>query len=43
MVVKGNDNGEWSFDGVVLWQERRQNGDAVELWGRVAMLEMTFL
>jgi hypothetical protein len=32
-TVKGNDGGGWSFDGVVLWLERRQNGDVVEWWG----------
>jgi hypothetical protein len=31
-MVKGNDDGGWSSDGVVLWLERRQNGDAVEWW-----------
>jgi hypothetical protein len=29
-VVKGNDGGRWSFDGMVLWLGRRQNEDAVE-------------
>jgi hypothetical protein len=29
-TVKGNDGGGWSFDGVVLWLGRRQNGDVVE-------------
>jgi hypothetical protein len=29
-AVKGNDGGEWSSDGMVLWLGRRQNGDAVE-------------
>jgi hypothetical protein len=31
-VVKGNDDGGWSSEGVVLWLGRRQNGDAVEWW-----------
>jgi hypothetical protein len=30
MAVKGNDSGGWSFDDVVLWLARRQNGDVVE-------------
>jgi hypothetical protein len=29
-TVKGNGNGGWSSDGVVLWLGRRQNGDAIE-------------
>jgi hypothetical protein len=29
-VVKGNDGGGWSSNGVMLWLGRRQNGDAVE-------------
>jgi hypothetical protein len=32
-TVKGNDNDEWSSDGVVLWLGRRQNKDVVEWWG----------
>jgi hypothetical protein len=32
-VVKGNDNGGWSFDGMVLWLGRRQNRDVFECWG----------
>jgi hypothetical protein len=32
-MVKGNDGGGWSSDGVVLWLGRRQNGDVVEWWG----------
>jgi hypothetical protein len=31
--VKGNDDSGWSPDGVVLWLERRQNGDTVEWLG----------
>jgi hypothetical protein len=33
MAVKGNDDGRWSSDGVVLWLGRRQNGDMVKWWG----------
>jgi hypothetical protein len=29
-AVKGNDDGMWISDGVMLWLERRQNGDTVE-------------
>jgi hypothetical protein len=29
-AMKGNDGGKWSFDYVVVWLGRRQNGDAVE-------------
>jgi hypothetical protein len=32
-AVKENDGGGWSFNGVVLWLGRRQNGDAVKWWG----------
>jgi hypothetical protein len=32
-TVKGNNGDEWSFDGVMLWLGRRQNGDTVEWWG----------
>jgi hypothetical protein len=31
-VVKENNSDGWSSDGVVLWLERRQNGDIVEWW-----------
>jgi hypothetical protein len=31
-TVKENDGDNWSFEGVVLWLRRRQNGDAVEWW-----------
>jgi hypothetical protein len=31
IVVKWNDGGRWSSNGVVLWLEWRQNGDAVEM------------
>jgi hypothetical protein len=31
-AVKGNDDGEWSSDEVVLWLGRRQNKDVVEWW-----------
>jgi hypothetical protein len=33
IAMKGNDSGGWSYDGVVLWLGRRQNGDTVEWWG----------
>jgi hypothetical protein len=29
-VVKRNDSGKWSFDGIVLWLGGRQNGDVVK-------------
>jgi hypothetical protein len=29
-AVTGNDDGGWSFDGMVLWLGRRQNRDVVE-------------
>jgi hypothetical protein len=29
-AVKENDGGGWSSDGVMLWLEKRQNGDTVE-------------
>jgi hypothetical protein len=29
-VVKGNDGGRWSSDGVMLWLVRRQIGDTDE-------------
>jgi hypothetical protein len=32
-TVKENDDGGWSFDGVVLWLGRRLNRDTVESWG----------
>jgi hypothetical protein len=31
-VVKENDGGGWSSDGVVLQLGRMQNGDGVEWW-----------
>jgi hypothetical protein len=31
-AVKENDDGRWSFNGVVLWLGMRQNGDTVEWW-----------
>jgi hypothetical protein len=34
MVVKGNDDGGWSSNAVVLWLERRQNEDVIE-WPRL--------
>jgi hypothetical protein len=30
MAVKGNDGGDWSFKGVMLWLRRSQNRNAVE-------------
>jgi hypothetical protein len=32
-AVKGNDDDEWSSDGVVLCLGRMQNVDVVEWWG----------
>jgi hypothetical protein len=32
-AVKGNDDGGWSSDSLVLRLGRRQNRDAVECWG----------
>jgi hypothetical protein len=31
-TVKGNNDGGWSSDGIVLWLGRRKNRDAVEWW-----------
>jgi hypothetical protein len=43
-VVKGNNGGRWSLDGVVLWLGRRKNGDVVEWWGdQVVKVKITFL
>jgi hypothetical protein len=42
-VMKGNDGGGWSFDGLVLWLGRGQNRDTIKWWGRVAKFNMTFL
>jgi hypothetical protein len=42
IVVKGNNDGRWSSDGVVLWLWRRQNGDAVEWWGEWLRLRWPF-
>jgi hypothetical protein len=33
IAVKENDSDGWSFDGMMLWLGRRQNGDMVEWWG----------
>jgi hypothetical protein len=30
MTVKGNDDGKWSYDDMMLWLERRKNGDVIE-------------
>jgi hypothetical protein len=43
IVVKENDGGRWSSDGVVLWLGRKQNRDAVGWWGRIVKVEMIFL
>jgi hypothetical protein len=32
-TVKGNDDGGWSFNDVVRWLVRRQNGVTIEWWG----------
>jgi hypothetical protein len=32
-VEKVNDDGGWSFDGVVLWWGGRQNRGTVDWWG----------
>jgi hypothetical protein len=40
--VKKNNNGSWSFDGVVLCLERRKTGETIEWW-RVIKVEMIFL
>ncbi len=37
-AVKGNDSDGWSSDGLVLWLERRQNGDVIEWWGEWSRL-----
>jgi hypothetical protein len=37
-VVKGNDGGGWSSDGVVLWLGRRQNENAVKWFGEWSRL-----
>jgi hypothetical protein len=42
MIVKGNDGGGWSSDGVVLWLGRRQNEVTVEWWGKWPRLRWTF-
>jgi hypothetical protein len=41
-VVKGNDGGGWSSDGVVLWLGMSQNGDEVEWWGEWLRLRYPF-
>jgi hypothetical protein len=33
MTVKGNNDDEWSSDGMMLWLERRQNRDVIECFG----------
>jgi hypothetical protein len=29
-VMKGNNDGGWSFNGVVIWLVRSQNGDVIK-------------
>jgi hypothetical protein len=41
-TVKGNDNGGWSSDDMMLWLGRRQNEDPVEWW-RVGRLRWSFI
>jgi hypothetical protein len=41
-MVKGNDGDGWSFDGVLLWLERRQNGSMVEWWREWPRLRRSF-
>jgi hypothetical protein len=41
-AVKGNIDGGWSSDDVVLWLGRRQNGDVVEWWGEWPKLRWHF-
>jgi hypothetical protein len=41
-MVKENDGGKWSSDGVVLWLGRRQNRDVVEWWGEWPMFRLAF-
>jgi hypothetical protein len=41
-AVKGNDDGEWSSDDVVLWLGRKQNGDVIEWWGEWSRLRWSF-
>jgi hypothetical protein len=37
-TVKRNDIGRWSSDDMLLWLERRQNGDVIEWWGEWSRL-----
>jgi hypothetical protein len=41
-VMKGNDNGGWSSDGMVLWLGRRQNRDTIEWWREWPRLKLSF-
>jgi hypothetical protein len=41
-TVKGNDGGRWSSDDMMLWLQRKQNGDTVEWWGEWSMLRWSF-
>jgi hypothetical protein len=42
IAVKGNDDDGWSFDGVMLWLGRKQNGYAVEWWEEWPKLKRSF-
>jgi hypothetical protein len=42
-VVKENDGGKWSSDGVVLWLRRRQNREVETVMEIVAKLEINIL
>jgi hypothetical protein len=37
-MVKRNDDGRWSSNGVVLYLVRRQNKDVIEWWGELSRL-----
>jgi hypothetical protein len=41
-MVKGNNDGRWRSDGVMLWLGRRQNRDVVEWWGEWVILRWPF-
>jgi hypothetical protein len=38
IAVKRNDDDRWSYDDMVLWSKRRQNGDAFKWWGEWSIL-----
>jgi hypothetical protein len=42
IVVKWNDGGRWSFDGLMLWLVRRQNRHVVEWWWEWSILRRSF-